>query len=125
VDHLGEKRTSEYVRNMSALPPKADMVRHDRDVRYVPKADITHLLDYLVGAGKHGRRNCEAQFLCGFKIDRQLVLGRRLHWKVTRLLALENTIDIASRLPELVNVVRPIRDQAAGSDEKRVKLDRR
>jgi len=25
---------------MSALPPKADMVQHDRDVRFVPKADI-------------------------------------------------------------------------------------
>src|SRR5215472_9155864 len=25
---------------MSALPPKADMVRHNRDVRFVPKADI-------------------------------------------------------------------------------------
>jgi hypothetical protein len=24
---------------MSALPPKADMVQHDRDVRFVPKAD--------------------------------------------------------------------------------------
>jgi len=25
---------------MSALPPKADIVQHDRDVRFVPKADI-------------------------------------------------------------------------------------
>jgi hypothetical protein len=25
---------------MSALPPKADIVRHDRDVRFVPQADI-------------------------------------------------------------------------------------
>jgi hypothetical protein len=25
---------------MSALPPKADMVQHNRDVRFVPKADI-------------------------------------------------------------------------------------
>jgi hypothetical protein len=24
---------------MSALPPKADMVEHDYDVRFVPKAD--------------------------------------------------------------------------------------
>jgi hypothetical protein len=24
---------------MSALPPKADMVRHNPDVRFVPKAD--------------------------------------------------------------------------------------
>ena len=25
---------------MSALPPKADIVQHERDVRFVPKADI-------------------------------------------------------------------------------------
>jgi hypothetical protein len=25
---------------MSALPPKADIVQHHRDVRFVPKADI-------------------------------------------------------------------------------------
>jgi hypothetical protein len=25
---------------MSALPPKADIVEHDRHVRFVPKADI-------------------------------------------------------------------------------------
>jgi hypothetical protein len=25
---------------MSAIPPKADMVQHDRDARYVPEADI-------------------------------------------------------------------------------------
>jgi len=24
---------------MSALPPKADIVQHDRDVRFVPEAD--------------------------------------------------------------------------------------
>jgi hypothetical protein len=29
---------------MSALPPKADMVQHDRDVRFVPKADMTAIL---------------------------------------------------------------------------------
>jgi SAM-dependent methyltransferase len=28
---------------MSALPPKADIVQHDRDVRFVPKADIRDL----------------------------------------------------------------------------------
>ena len=37
---LGHLLTSELVRVMSALPPKADMVQHDRDVRFLPKADI-------------------------------------------------------------------------------------
>jgi hypothetical protein len=27
---------------MSALPLKADMVQHDRDVRFVPKADVSN-----------------------------------------------------------------------------------
>jgi hypothetical protein len=29
-----------WVRSMSALPPKADIERYERDVRFVPKADI-------------------------------------------------------------------------------------
>src|SRR5262249_19102113 len=37
---FGHKRTLPHVRSMSALPPKADMAQHDRDVRFVPKADI-------------------------------------------------------------------------------------
>src|SRR5262249_9354453 len=40
---LGQKRTSEHVRVMSALPPKADMDQHGRNVRLVPKADIDKL----------------------------------------------------------------------------------
>src|SRR5262249_2608718 len=37
---LGQKRTSEHVQSMSALPPKADIRCRDRHVRFVPKADI-------------------------------------------------------------------------------------
>jgi len=33
---------------MSALPPKADMVQRDRDVRFVPIADIPSF-DHFVG----------------------------------------------------------------------------
>src|SRR5262245_31721093 len=36
---------------MSALPPKADMVSHDRDVRKVPKADIGVSFDDFVSTG--------------------------------------------------------------------------
>jgi hypothetical protein len=56
---LGHKRTSEHIRVMSALPPKADIRQSDWNVRFVPKADIPHcgrtsLFDYLVreGAGQ-------------------------------------------------------------------------
>jgi len=37
---LGQKQTLRRVCAMSALPPKADMVQQDRNVRFVPKADI-------------------------------------------------------------------------------------
>jgi hypothetical protein len=37
---LGHKRTSAHVRMTSALPPKADIGGAQRDVRFVPKADI-------------------------------------------------------------------------------------
>jgi hypothetical protein len=37
---LGQKQTSDTRLVMSALPPKADIGEHDRDVRFVPKTDI-------------------------------------------------------------------------------------
>jgi len=37
---LGQKQTLRHLQPMSALPPKADMVEHGCDVRFVPKADI-------------------------------------------------------------------------------------
>ena len=48
---LGQKRTWRSETVMSPLPPKADMVEHDRDVRFVPIADIGTLFDHLVSAG--------------------------------------------------------------------------
>jgi hypothetical protein len=38
---LGHKQTFTHVRLMSALPPKADIGTQSRDVRFVPKADIS------------------------------------------------------------------------------------
>src|SRR5262249_24752515 len=37
---LGQKRTLEHLRAMSALPPKADIETRSRDVRFVPIGDI-------------------------------------------------------------------------------------
>ena len=42
---LGQKQTSRPVCAMSALPPKADIAECDGDVRFVPKADVTHATD--------------------------------------------------------------------------------
>jgi hypothetical protein len=38
---LGQKQTSQHLRAMSALPPKADIGTQPLNVRFVPKADIT------------------------------------------------------------------------------------
>jgi hypothetical protein len=37
---LGQKQTFKRLRLMSALLPKADIAERDRDVRFVPKADM-------------------------------------------------------------------------------------
>ena len=55
----------------------------------------------------------EAERLGGLEVDDQLVLCRRLHRQVSRLLALEDAVDVASRAPELVGEIGPVGDQAA------------
>ena len=45
---LGQKQTSEDVKAMSALPPKADIDPQPANVRFVPIADMAHLFDHLV-----------------------------------------------------------------------------
>ena len=67
---LGQKQTLDQRPSMSALPPKADIAEHKKDVRFVPKADIrTGLFDHLVGAQQNRCRHINAQRLCGAQID--------------------------------------------------------
>jgi hypothetical protein len=40
---LGQKQTSHPVPVMSALPPKADIVQHGANVRFVPEAEVGNL----------------------------------------------------------------------------------
>ena len=75
--------------------------------------------------GEQRRWHGEAEHPGGLVVDRQLVLGRRLHRQVARLLALEDAVDVAGRLPVLVALIRSIGDQAAGGDEEPFEIDRR
>ena len=51
---LGQKQTSRLVRVMSALPLKADIGSQLRNVRFVPKADIVHLVGSVREPGAVG-----------------------------------------------------------------------
>jgi hypothetical protein len=42
---LGQKRTNTVQKDMSALPPKADMCVATRDVCFGPKADIASFIE--------------------------------------------------------------------------------
>jgi len=59
--------------------------------------DIRYSFDHLVDAGEYGRRNVEAESLCGLAIHDDLVLGRRLHRQIGRLFAFEDAIDVSAR----------------------------
>ena len=109
---------------MSALPPIADMDRASSDVRFVPIADIAPLIRSPRRRGRARLRHVEAERLGGLEIDDELVLGRRLHRQVGRLLALQDAIDIAGGAPVLVDEIRPVGDQAAGGDEVAIGVDR-
>ena len=111
-------------RATSAIHPIATVPRTSLDFRNVPTAEMPASFDHLVGAGEQRRRHVEAERLGGLEVDHQLVLGRRLHRQVGRLLALEDAVDVAGRAPVLVDAIRPIGDQAAGGDEEAFVVDR-
>src|SRR5262245_66573739 len=69
------------------------------------KRTLCCLFDHLVGAREQRRRNCEAERLCSLEVDYQLVLVRRLHREVGRLLTFKNAVDVIGRLPVLIDQI--------------------
>src|SRR5262249_4940170 len=88
------------------------------------RSKTASLFDQLIRTGKRCRWYCEAQCLSGFKINHQIVLGRRLHRHVGRFLALEDAVDIVGGTPKPVPKISSIRDQTAASDEQAIGVDR-
>src|SRR5438876_10954073 len=68
---------------------------------------LAHSLNHLVRAGEQRLWHGEAQRLRGLKVDHQFILGRRLHRQIGRLLAFEDTVDVAGSAAELVEEVGP------------------
>src|SRR5262245_66169282 len=65
-------------------------------------------IDHLVGAGEHG----ETERLRGLEVDYHFELCRLLNWKIGRLGALENLVDIVSSTPRQVSEISAVGDKA-------------
>ena len=88
----------------------ADILRCGSDVRFTPenghvqcnsvlsakcqKRTLPELFDDFVSASKEPLWHFEAKRFSRLKIYGEFVLGWRLHWKVTRFLALKDAIDV-------------------------------
>src|SRR5262245_29179905 len=78
-----------------------------------------HSLNHLVSRLQEWLRDGEAKRFRSLEIDYEFVFGRLLDRQVTGFGTFEDTIDIASSLPEHVSFVRSIRNQPAVSRKKR------
>src|SRR6266567_5305671 len=74
----------------------------------------TPSFDHLVGAGKDGCRNVDAQRLRGLEVDDNVEFCRQYHRQFGRLLTLHNTADVVTGLAVGIGSAGTIADEAAG-----------
>ena len=72
------------------------------------------LFDHFVGDLLEVHGYVEAQRFGSLEVDNKLILCRRLHRHVGRLLALEDAVDVPRGAPVHVDPIRPIGEQATG-----------
>jgi len=65
---IGQTRTSRLACRMSVSPPRADIPRPLRHVRFVPTTEVVASID-TSSATKQGERNFETERLRGLQID--------------------------------------------------------
>src|SRR6266566_256849 len=81
------------------------------------------LFDHFVGDLLEVHGYVEAQRFGSLEVDNKLILCRRLHRHVGRLLALEDAVDVPRGAPVHVDPIRPIGEQATGGDEGALEID--
>jgi hypothetical protein len=57
MSELGQTRKSAFATAMSAVAPIATELRTSREVRFVPKSEVSVLFDYMIGAQHQTGRN--------------------------------------------------------------------
>ena len=90
----------------------------------LPRKRTLASFDNLVGDLLEVHRHVEAQRHGGLEVDDKLILCRRLHRHIGWLVALEDAVDVARRAAIQIDAVRPIGEQAAGSNERAIEVDR-
>ena len=94
---------------MSVMWRIADLSRTYCDFRFVlQQQKWPALFDDLIGALLQKQRHVESKRLSGFEVNHELLFGRRLHRKFTRVRSAQNAIDIGNRSAKNVREVRSI-----------------
>src|SRR5262245_56701618 len=103
--NAGTKRRAPSECCVSAVRGKATLERDK-----MARCQRERSFDYLGRAGEEHRWHGDAEHLRGLEVDDQLILCRRLHRQVARLLALEDAIDVSGGAPMLVDPITTIGD---------------
>src|SRR5262249_211287 len=85
----------------------------------------TPSFNHLVGDGNQFVWNLEAERFGRFEVDHHLVFGGSLHGQISRLVAIQNAINVDCGAPELVEKIWPVRTQPTGGNEEPRRIDRR